>query len=249
VSAVALGLATPALAARLQALTDQAVQAWALRWGVPAVRCEASIAALPAGDAGQWLIDASAEPAVRVFQPRTLGAALAHLLYGDEACAPEMCAPDSLAAQSLRHVLDELLHTLSQAWGVGEWSACNAPPAELSRWQAPIHLRLQIGDAALLAALPGTRFPAAAGRVAGRGAADPLPAFGTLGTRATLVLGQAELSMADIAGLQPGDVLVLNTALSDLAEVQIAGSTAVLHAHLGRRGEQRAAQLTPPPKS
>jgi len=145
-------------------------------------------------------------------------------------------------------VSDDLQRTLSQAWSVAGWSPCSAPPDELSRWDAPVHLRLTLGEALVLAVVPGVRFLAKPPH-AGTRTADPLPAFGTLRTSATLVLGEAELSMADIAGLQPGDVLMLNAALSDTAQLHIEGSSAVLRGYLGRRGDRRAVQFTHSSKS
>ena len=248
-SAEILGLASPALAARLQALTQQAVDAWALRWGVGPVRCEATVEAWPAASApGQWLIEQQAGRAAQLFVPRAIEREIVQRLYGADAARQQGVASGSMAAVSVQQVSDDLQRTLSQAWSAAGWSPCPVAPDALSRWDAPVHLRLSVGEAAVLAVVPGVRFLAKRSQPGTR-TADPLPAFGTLRTRATLVLGEAELSMADIAGLQPGDVLMLNAALSDTAQLHIEGSSAVLHGYLGRQGDLRAVQFTHSSKS
>jgi len=62
-------------------------------------------------------------------------------------------------------------------------------------------------------------------------------------TRLELRLGEAELSLAEIAGMAVGDVIALNLNHRDPLQVTSANGAPLFLAHLGRQGEHKAVQV------
>jgi len=245
-----LGLVGAAMVARLQAATEAALRGWSQRWGVDA-SCEAAPAddAAAASAPGQaWLVEHGVRPAVRLAWPGRLHDALGRALYR-LASAP---APGTLAADSVRHVADDLLQRLAEAWFVARWNAPAdsgaAAPADRvpPRWLAVVDVRLTVAGTPLPALVPALRFRSTAAP-----AAQPLTpaatvaAFAGAAARVEAVVGRAELSLGEVAQLQAGDVLLLDTRLLDPIALRIAEGTVALPAALGARDGARAVQLLP----
>ena len=180
--------------------------------------------------------------------PHALADALAHALYRMADAPPA----GTLAAESVRHVADDLLHRLAEAWLVKRWAAQDEPqdtppvhPLPL-RWQALLDVRLTVAGMPLAASVPGLRLRAAA-----TPAPRPLTPAATLAAfqKATApleaIVGHAELSLGDLAHLQPGDVLLLDTRLLDPLTLRIASGAVTLPIALGTGDGARAVQLLP----
>lgn len=242
-----LGVAGASLVARLQAATDAALRGWSQRWGVEA-SCTAAAAQDAAAGETSWLVEHGAASPVRLAWPGRLHDTLGRTLYG-LASAP---AGGTLAAESVRHVADDLLKRLAEAWFVARWTAPGddagaAPDAAIPpRLLALVDVQLTIAGTPLTARVPALRFRGAAAT-----ASRPLTpaatvaAFAAAPASVEAVVGHAEISLADVAQLQPGDVLMLDTRLLDPLALRIAGSGATLAAALGARDGARAVQLLP----
>ena len=243
-----LGVAGAPLVARLQAATGAALRGWSQHWGI-----DASCTARPADEAASatgpdasWLVEHGAQPAVRLAWPGSLHDALGRALYR-LAAAP---ASGTLAADSVRHVADDLLRRLAEAWFVERWNAAGseAPVAKPlpRRWLALVDVRLTIAGLTLAASIPALRFR-------GTAAAPPrllspaatMAAFAAVPARVEAIVGQTELSLADVAQLQPGDVLVLDRRLLDSLSLRVAHGPAALPVALGTKDGMRAVQLLP----
>ena len=251
----ALGLASPALAVRAHERTSQALRSWSARWGI-----EASCAVEPwlqgsatsEAPASERLREQSAHRAARLLWPSmTLDHALLKALYGADV---DGTAPHSLAQRSVQHVATDLRKTLAEAWHVGEWqldAEGSAAPAAYSVWDAALDIQIDVGGALISAQVPGLRFRAAQAPAPLRpstGAAALTPFHG-LTTSMTAVVGQAEVCLADIASLQCGDVLLLDTSIQEPVRLVIDGGTVALYAGLGQQNGRRALQLLSSPKS
>jgi len=251
---VQLGVAGAALVARLQGATDAALRGWSQRWGVEA-SCTVGPAqeTPPAGDAAQetWLGEHDVRPGVRLAWPPRLADALAHALYRMPSAPPA----GTLAAEAVRHVADDLLHRLAEAWLVKRWSAPGDPrdtaPAQRLplRWQALLDVRLTVAGMPLAASVPGLRLrPAATPPPRPLTPAATQAAFDRVAAPVEAIVGRAELSLGDVAHLQPGDVLLLDTRLLDPLTLRIASGTVALPIALGTRDGARAVQLLPRPR-
>lgn len=250
---VVLGLASPALVARVQDLATRALRGWSERWAQEAqVDAAAAEAALPAGgDAnGQWFVErtdggAGGVPAT-LWQPAALEVNLARTLYG---ALPSQLSADSLAMRSVRHLAQDLRRLLAQAWRVDEWVPAESAGTPCSRWHALVDVRVNVAGATLVARVPALRLrPAAvpARSEATLTRAQTLAAFATLPARATAVIGRAEISVAELANVQCGDVLLLDAALSEPLRIEIDGVASPVRAGLGVVGAQRAVQFVAP---
>lgn len=244
-----LGVASAPLVARLQAATDAALRGWSQRWGVDA-SCTATPAAEtapPASAEKSWLVEHGAQPAVRLAWPGRLHDALGRALYR-LAGAP---ASSTLAAESVRHVADDLLRRLAEAWFVARWDAtADAPEAAAAdaaprRWLGLADVQLTVAGAPLPARVPALRFRAAAAAPRPLTTAATVAAFAGLQARVEAVVGRAEISLGDVAQLQPGDVLLLDTRLLDPIALGVAGGATALPVALGMRDGARAVQLLP----
>lgn len=258
--AIALGLASATLVARVQDLTSRVLRTWSERWGLPVTveAVEPDPGAALGGADGEWLFErmpsGSIAPAATLWWPRGLEAGLSRALFG--APAGPRAADDSLASRSVRHLCDELRQLLGQAWRVEGWhsdggSAGGLPVATAARWHAPIDVRVTVAGATLAARVPALRLrptapPAPAAPLT---RAQTLAAFAPLKARATAVIGQAEISVAELANVQPGDVLLLDASLAEPLHVEIDGVPSPLRADLGVVGAQRAVQLISQPRS
>jgi hypothetical protein len=243
-----LRLASPALEAALVDATRQALQLWCAHWGVAPAQATVCVAEVERAStaAGTWATEAERGPAAHLFWPADLRARLAHLLYG----TPEgrQASPGTLAARSVEHVEGELRRLLSQAWMVEAWREATAPAmADLpGRWHAPVGLRVAIGGAELHACVPAARLRR---QPRHRTATSPLPAaearaaFGSNAVRLTAVLGAADISVADLAALQVGDVLVLDGRANGPIQINAEGSQLALPVQLGQREGLRAVQF------
>lgn len=252
--AIALGLASATLVARVQDLTSRVLRTWSERWGLPATveAVESDPGAALGGTEGEWLLErvpsGSLAPAATLWWPKGLEAGLARALFGAPAGA--RTADDSLAARSLRHLCDELRQSLGQAWRVEGWHSDASSPGRLpvstvARWHAPVDVHVTVAGATLAARVPALRLrpPAPPAPAAPLTRMQTLAAFAALKARATAVIGQAEISVAELANVQSGDVLLLDASLAEPLHIEIDGVTSPLRAGLGVVGTQRAVQL------
>ena len=250
-ASVQLGVASAPLAARLQGATEAALRGWSQRWGVEAA-CEVALADDTASATrvapDPWLVEHAVQPGVRLSWPTRLAEALSHALYRTAHAAPA----GTLAAESVRHVADDLLSRLAEAWFVQRWKEQDGPedPAAThpvpARWRVMLDVRVIVAGVSLAASVPGLRL---------RAPAKPTPrpltpsatvaAFASAQTSVEAVVGRAELSLGDVAHLQPGDVLLLDTRLPDPLSLSIAGGPVALPIALGTRDGARAVQLLP----
>lgn len=243
-----IALASDALAARVHESTAQALLDWQARWPLQAAlqRVLPAQGDVPDGVAGRHegpLHEREAGRAALLWWPSRLPDAMGAALFGSSA---GRLSPDSTAARCARAAADALLDALARAWRVTGWDAAPGAPLEAhSRWQAPLDLHLAIAGVDVAARLPAQRFVERA-RVQ---AAKPLTgtatrdAFTQLTVPLEVVLGKAELSVSEIAGLQRGDVVLLDASLHDPLPVVIAGAPGDLHAWLGRVGQRRAVEF------
>ncbi|MBW8760147.1 MAG: FliM/FliN family flagellar motor switch protein [Burkholderiales bacterium] len=242
-----LGVAGAPLVARLQAATDATLRGWSQHWGV-----EAACTTAPATDSAtadsteeSWLVEHGAQPAVRLAWPGRLHDALGRALYR-LASAP---AAGTLAAQSVRHVADDLLQRLAEAWFVERWIATADAPAAADavprRWLGLADVQLDVAGTSLSALVPVLRFRAGAAAARPLTPAATVAAFAGVQACVEAVVGRAELSLGDVAQLQVGDVLQLDARLLDPIALGIAGGTAALPVALGMRDGARAVQLLP----
>jgi flagellar motor switch/type III secretory pathway protein FliN len=247
---IELALASPALASAVVEATRQAVRLWCVHWGIDPAAAEVTASNAPPADpaAGSWTAESTRQPAARLFWPAALRARIAHLLYDTPEAKPP--AAGTLAARSAEHAEGELRRLLSHAWMVEAWAdaATSATPDEPGPWHAPIGMRVSLGGAAIHAYVPGARFR----RPPRRASAPPLApaqaraAFGASAVHLTAVLGSAEVSVADLAALQVGDVLVLDTRVDAPLALRAEGSSLSLPVRLGRREGLRAVQFSSP---
>lgn len=248
--AVDLGLATVALAARVQNITSASLRGWSERWGLGA-SCTVDVAddvtsSMPT--TVNLLIEQRGDCAALLSWPASFEADLARRLYG-VSVAP---VPSTIAAASARHLANDLLGVLAEAWLVEGWrkqdpeddndSASVAP----WQWQALLHVRLKVDDIELQARLPGLRF-----RIAAPTSTRPLTIQATIAAFANatvpldVVVGHAQLSLGEVAQLQPGDVLVLDAKLLQPLNLRITSHESLLPVALGTRDGRRAVQMLP----
>jgi hypothetical protein len=69
-------------------------------------------------------------------------------------------------------------------------------------------------------------------------------AAGTAPIQIEVVLGDAELTLGDLAALAPGDVIRLDTRMSDPLAVRVGNGQSAFHAHLGRHAEHKVIQVS-----
>jgi flagellar motor switch/type III secretory pathway protein FliN len=245
-----LALASPALVEHVRALTAAAVAAWQARWGLARLNADIAVAAWeeasrPRVDAaGEWH-DAEAGTPASVFWPSSTPQRIEGKLFP---CVKHevRSAENSLARDSARQVGEDLWRALLACWQVQAARAAGAGSTgpRWSRWRAPVQVRIDLGKGCrIVAVLSGAalhpRTPAPRGRL---GALD-MRSFHALPAHAELLLGRAEIALPDIAALQVGDVIVLDTRIHDPLTLRLQGGAAALHACLGRAGDRRAAQL------
>jgi flagellar motor switch/type III secretory pathway protein FliN len=253
--AIPLGLASASLVARAEDLTARAVRAWSERWAQTAeVGAAASDLTTAIGGAhdGQLLVErvgaGSRVPVATLWWPAELEANLAHALYG----APSSSAVargDSLAMRSARHLALELRRLLDQAWRIEGWlaegEALDAATRAPTRWHALVDVRVTVAGATLVGRLPALRLQP--GAVSGGAAlltrAQTLAAVATLPARATAVIGHADISVAELANLRCGDILLLDATLGDPLQIEVEGASSPLRAGLGLVGARRAVQF------
>ncbi len=252
--AIPLGLASAALVARAHDLTARALRIWSERW---AQETTVDVAAsepgtvIGGGPSGELLIErlaaGSAGPAATLWWPAALEAGLARALFGAPSSSRAAGEDDTLAARSVHHLASELRRLLAQAWRVEGWLAAGASRGDAlsSRWHAPLDVRMTVAGATLVARVPALRLRPSAvpGPATSLTRAQTLAAFGALRSRATAVIGQADISVAELANVQCGDVLLLDASLSDPLQIDIDGAPSTLRGGLGLVGAQRAVQL------
>ena len=252
--AIPLGLASAALVARAHDLTSRALRAWSERWAQEAtvdVAEAESGTAIGAGSGGELLVErlaaGGAGPAATLWWPAALEAGLARALFGAPMPSRAAAADDTLAARSVHHLATELRRLLAQAWRVEGWLAAGASHGDAvsTRWHAPLDVRVTVAGATLVARVPALRLRPSAVPDPARPLtrAQTLAAFGALPSRATAVIGQADVSVAELANVQCGDVLLLDASLSDPLQIDIDGVPSALRAGLGLVGTQRAVQF------
>ena len=246
-----IALASDALAARLRETTVQAVRDWQLRWPLEAAVGDVAPATgdIEVGASSgptPWRLERGADAAVRLCWPDELAQALGAAMFGSAMGRP---AGEGTAARGARAASDALLDALARAWGVAGWDVAAGPPAAaLSRWQAPLDVRLVVEGVAIVARVPARRFAGGARRppAATLAGAATRAAFSGLPVRLEVVLGHAELSVTELAGLQRGDVVQLDASVHDPLLVSVAGQPSGLQAWLGRVGQQRAVEFVLP---
>jgi flagellar motor switch/type III secretory pathway protein FliN len=236
---------------QVRLLTQQCVEAWRVRWDVP---LEATVAA-SAWDAGAgdgatahegWVACAGGSPS-GVLCPPDLGCRISEAVFGDPGEA------GSLAEEAGEHVAQELLRALFRSWGgEGAFRPVAKAPA-MSRWRAPVRVEVRLAGlttlVALVSALSGSANP-----LSGTRSRKPLPRaemqpFDALPVQARLHVGAAEISVPEAAGLQVGDVIVLDSLIHEPLELRLPSDTASLPVFLGRTGAARAALMAPVSKS
>jgi len=249
-----IALASDTLVTGVREATEQALRDWRARWPLAAalrdVRGTEGEVPARVGDGLEGLrIERATDPAALVWFPDDVARALGAAMFGASA---GQSSGDGTAARAARAAAEALLDALAGAWRIAGWDGSpSKPPGPLSRWQAPVDVRLTVEDVEVVARVPAQRFAAAPRRttsavLAGRPAST---AFAALPLQLEVVLGQAELSVVELAGLQRGDVVLLDASLHDPLPVSIAGAPAALHAWLGRAGQRRAVEFTQRPRS
>ena len=257
-SASPLALTSPALIHQVSELTRRAVGAWRARWALPALPVDVSAVAWhepgrpQVRGQGRWSESMESVPCA-LFWPSRVEPLLGATLYPRDASEPPghvLSGEASLARDSVRHVAAELRRVLLAAWRIEVPMHEGSASATPSRWHAPLRVEIALSDECrVLAVVPGARLCKASPGVARRLAPLDPRAFDALPASAQLVVGKADVAVPDLAALQVGDVIVLDSWIKDPLEFHVAGSSAVLRACLGRVNDQRAAQLVSSPKS
>ncbi|MDB5839824.1 MAG: hypothetical protein JWQ23_1776 [Herminiimonas sp.] len=189
------------------------------------------------------------------FAPRLLPALYASAVR-DPAAAPAMAA-DPLAMQltcrMLRDLLERIIAAAAAAAASGapphgaSFTEYDAPPISSARGEGAVVVALTIEqiDAALYLAPDMVRSWVKRG--VPRGAAQALStrraALADTGVSFMIEAGSAVLSLSDLAGLAPGQVVRLETGLGQPMKVRGAGSPAWCGAYLGLRDGTKAVQL------
>lgn len=245
-----LALASPALIDHVRSLTATAVAAWQARWGLARLNADLGVTAWektsrPQVDtAGQWH-DTDAGTRASLFWPALTVQRIESELFP---CIEHevRSGEGSLARDSAHQVADDLQRTLLACWQVQSAPTGKLGSSDLrwSRWHAPVHVRVDLGNgccivAVLAGAALNVRTPALRG---GLGALDAR-SFHALPAQAELLVGRAEIALPDIAALQVGDVIVLDSRIHDPLPLRLQDGAATVHACLGRAGDRRAAQL------
>lgn len=249
-TAIPVALASDKRVEQMRALTQQCVDAWCRRWGVDV---EAAVAAwawdacsgeCSAGD-GWVASDRGATAAVRC--PPELGRRIAEAVFAGGVEA------GSLASDAGDHLSHDLLCALFQSWGSQpSYRPIDTPPV-MSRWHAPVRVDVRLAGAATLQALVSAVHCAVSPH-AGSKSRQSLPRadmrlFDALPARASLRVGAAEISVLEAAGLQVGDVIVLDSLIHGPLELRLSSNTVAVPVFLGRAGATRAALMAPVSKS
>jgi flagellar motor switch/type III secretory pathway protein FliN len=238
-------------------MTSRALRAWSDRWAqeavvdvaVPDLDVDTGVAT---GDGrGERFVErvvaGGAGPAATLWWPAALETGLARALFGASSPPRATAVDDSLAARSVRHLASELRRLLAQAWRVDGWLSDGASRDEAAptRWHALLEVRVTVAGAALVARVPALRLRpvAAPGPATALTRAQTVAAFAALQARATAVIGHADISVAELANVRCGDVLLLDASLSDPLQIEIDGAPSSLRAGLGLVGAQRAVQF------
>lgn len=254
-------LTSPAQAQRLLTRLDTSLRDWQERWLGPPSSCPFELS--PAEPA--WLHDLSRDDRAPWTQtrghlaeahaPACTRAELGRLMWGE----PQP-ASGTLAHALLAQALDELLQAasgapmaLAEAPDAQATTLPRTPPLRPGHGQCRLQLHMPGGTPLTLLLLPASvQEPA---RITPAGAPDTAPT-GPLHTWAELLpvqtlrlrcdLGSADLSVAQLRSLRPGDVLRLNRPLQAGAQLTQGDHTLPAHAHPCQRGRQRAVLLAAP---
>lgn len=240
-----LRLASDALARHLADGARQALDAWRVRWGVPVGPAE--VAAQPwsgqlprdLAAPARWL-GCGPPAAVAIGIPLSFEQQLGLALFGSADAAP-----GTLASAARSHLMDELVRVLLSAWSLRQAPAPASAPVAIDRWAAPVEVVATIeGLGALIAVVSGVLCGSMAAKVLGPTGKAGAAAFHSLPVRPVVVVGRAEIPLPEIAALQAGDVIVLDSHIEDPVQFCLPEDAAVLPAFLGCAGGARAAQLT-----
>lgn len=251
--ATTLLLASDRLISEAFELTRRACDAWRARWGIGtldldvcATSCERGARPKVTGE-GRWL-DAGGSAPCTVFWPDGLESVVANAIYPRQEGEP---VPQSgtMARASAARALEELRKALASAWQVSDSFADASASWRLSRWVAPLQLTVTVdGGLQIVAVVAGSAFrrgPADVKTALGAVQALDARAFEATPARVQVIVGHATVALPDLAALQPGDVLVLDSLVSDPLEVCTESGHKVLHASMGRDGSRRAIQVFP----
>lgn len=240
--------------AALRKATQEATQAWAADWFATAPSTAIALTAdcgPQAAPSGTWMItsiDADAWVAWKLDdQPCR---EYAQLLL--DAPLGSIAKPTPL----LRMLIDDCLHDLAArlllAAGLGD-AGLTVASGSLTEWRTGYGSGAVSGS--LGGDLPQQEFvlgPSVVAGISARPSAPPLAtpellprtnAIGSAKTRIELLLGEAELSLAELANISVGDVIRLKSPFREPLTVKTVDGQPLLKAHLGTRNGRKALQV------
>lgn len=230
-------------------------QEWAATWFAGTPQAELEIDAEPAPgsmDKDQWTIVGEAPDRWVAWQcPDDSWQDYARFLLASPVAPDAPLTP--LIGALLQECLSDLATRLLTAAGVA--TDCGATT------EGSLHsVRIGYGSGVVFANLSGGGLPqqrlALGGEVAAAfisrqsqpTAADPAlaprrMAIASGSTRLEVVLGQAELTVAELANVSPGDVIRIGASFREPLTVRTSDGLSILRAHLGTRNGRKAIQI------
>ncbi len=224
---------------------------WSATWFAEAPQAELKIEAAPAPlDPDRWTVAGEAPERWVAWQsPGDSWREYIRLLLA----AP--VAPDAARTPLIGSLLDDCLSDLATRLlaAAGMATDGHRPGTEVQR-----SLRTGYGSGAVVARLGGGLPPlrlALGGEIvtALSGRQEPAAADAALtprkaaiasgSTRLEVILGEAELTLAELANVSPGDVIRLQAAFREPLTVRTSDGRPILHAHLGTRNGRKAIQI------
>ncbi|WP_172200475.1 FliM/FliN family flagellar motor switch protein [Niveibacterium sp. COAC-50] len=224
----------------------EAAQGWQALWCVSATAAsQVRVARLAQPLSGTWLrYDAAGDEHTPLWASyRSRDESVARVVLGNSHALALASHPDDLAWEVVAEAGDALLATCVDALSPGARAAGEAP--------LPRELALP-GSGYVLCELPGwgLRIVVAAPRHDSRARSTApvklVDALARQSVRLSVVLGEVELSVGELASLCAGDVVRLNTRLGDALALRGPANEAVALVQPARRGEHLAVTLTDP---
>lgn len=219
------------------------VEAWAGQWFAGSEALGIASDVLPAGaECVDWLRFGTAPDrwlAVRLDRSATR-ALLRRLVAGMGSGAPISPMGESLVRECVADLVGRCLSSV----GLAASPAVEGLPT-LENGGGELAFRIG-GEFSLLLAGGLVEAMTASSRPAlpPPGFASLRSAAGTAPIRIEVVLGDAELTLGDLAALAPGDVIRLDTRTSDPLAVRVDDGQTAFHAHLGRHAEHKVIQVS-----
>jgi hypothetical protein len=246
--------------AGVQAAMTQALDAWAVEWGVPAdalcVRAERAYeCGAPGLGAPAWTsLRMQGRQAYFAWHPELAGALQRLLFAPDGSHAPQADGPAHVAASAARKACAALADALAKVAMTGATQAGLAaneqPAAALSaRGAGAVLLLVQAGrhesrvllnDACVRALLAPAK-PAAGAPLA---AVDYWRAVAEADVTLDLTIGAAKVGLGNLMTLAVGDVIRLDAAVERPVSLTARGGAPLLAAYLGKTGDQIAVEIT-----